>query len=200
VRIHDVLDEIFGSSASVRILRAFFRFPAKEFTELELSRISRVSQPTVHRNIKALAENGILLLRVIGHSNIYNLNRKNPLCQRLSGLFKSEQFLLDELVSDLNAALPNVKSAVLFGSFAEGKERPDSDIDVLVVCDEKLTESCRKSVLPVQQKYGNSISFLFLSESELRAFVKKKKPLITALRSHGVLIKGKPLADICRGE
>ncbi len=41
----------------------------------------------------------------------------------------------DELVAALRAEVPGIRAAWLFGSAAEGRLRPDSDIDVAVVRD-----------------------------------------------------------------
>lgn len=50
---------------------------------------------------------------------------------------KPQQGILDELVQRLSA-MPGIVRIVLFGSAAEGRMGPDSDLDLLVVVEEGL--------------------------------------------------------------
>ncbi len=54
MKFHKILDEILGNRTKVKLLRAFFAYPEKEFTESELQRISGIPQASVHRNVKSL--------------------------------------------------------------------------------------------------------------------------------------------------
>ena len=70
---------------------------------------------------------------------------------------------------DLRAALrrPDVTAAVIYGSWAQGTRRPDSDIDVLVIGDASLRE-LRRAVRPIGKAVGRTIDVTVLSQGEFR--------------------------------
>jgi len=88
---------------------------------------------------------------------------------------------------------PLVISAALFGSVVEGRETPRSDIDVLVVTDqkEKVEEMIVGLQKDVSERFGNSISAYYVSEGDLEK-KRSQSPVKQALENH-VLICGKPL-------
>ncbi len=69
MKFHNVLYEVLSNRTKVSLLRAFFTYPEKEFTEIELQRIAGIPQASVHRNIKSLLENGLF-----DRKRIKNLN------------------------------------------------------------------------------------------------------------------------------
>ena len=70
---------------------------------------------------------------------------------------------------ELRAVLdrPDVAAAVIFGSWAAGERRPDSDIDVLVIGDAELRE-LRRLVRPIEKATGRRIDVVLMGEDEFR--------------------------------
>lgn len=62
------------------------------------------------------------------------------------GVSTSQQALLDAIQRAL-ASLPHVQAALLFGSYATGRARADSDIDVAILLDETPPASEKKNAL-----------------------------------------------------
>ena len=59
----------------------------------------------------------------------------------MSGRFKGEDPSTDEIKDILKAQVqghPAIKLAILYGSFAQGRQRPDSDIDLAVAADDRM--------------------------------------------------------------
>ena len=71
MKFHNILDEILGNKTKVRLLRAFFTYPEKGFTESELERIAGIPQASVHRNVRYLIDNGLLDREREGKGNIF---------------------------------------------------------------------------------------------------------------------------------
>jgi len=121
---------------SKRLLRAFFTYPEKGFTESELERIAGIPQASVHRNVKSLMDNGLLDRKRIGKANLYSLNREHILYKLLSSNFEAERNVLVELknmIEESVKSLPQIELAVLFGSILKGMERADSDVDIFIL-------------------------------------------------------------------
>lgn len=70
---------------------------------------------------------------------------------------------------ELRSALrrPDVMAAVIYGSWARGTRRPDSDIDVLVVGDAPLRD-LRRAVRPIGKAAGRTVDVTVLSPGEFR--------------------------------
>ena len=62
---------------------------------------------------------------------------------------------------------PDVMAAAIYGSWARGTRRPDSDIDVLVVGDAPLRD-LRRAVRPIAKAAGRAVAVTVLSPGEFR--------------------------------
>lgn len=173
MKFHDVLNDILGNKTKVKLLRAFFTYPEKEFTESELQRIAGIPQASVHRNVKSLLENGLLDRKRIGKANLYLLNKEHILYPLLNSGFEGEKNILMELkkmIAGIVRSPPEVEMAILFGSIIKGMERADSDIDIFIVCkgDKSQLEDKLKDMITVtQNKFGNPVSLLIKHYEEL---------------------------------
>ncbi len=77
-------------------------------------------------------------------------------------------------------------SIVLFGSYAIGKEKENSDVDVLVVnCKENLDKLRDK----IFEKYGKIVSFINLSKEEFYEAVNRGESLLLVIFIEGKVIK-----------
>ncbi|MFA4935018.1 MAG: nucleotidyltransferase domain-containing protein [Candidatus Methanoperedens sp.] len=174
MKFHNILDEVLGNKTKVKLLRGFFTYPEKEFTESELQRIAGIPQASAHRNVKYLLENGLLDRKRIGKANLYSLNKEHILYSLLSSDFEEERNILVELKNVIAGAVKNlseVELAVLFGSIAKGIERADSDVDVFIVCTgdkSQLEEKLEDLISVIRNKFGNPFSLMIKRCEELK--------------------------------
>lgn len=174
MKFHNVLDEVLSNKTKVKLLRAFFTYPEKEFTESELQRIARIPQASANRNIKSLLENGLLDRKRIGKANLYSLNKEHILYPILKSGFEGERNVLAELKKVTAGAikyLPEVELAILFGSIVKGTERADSDVDIFIVCKgdkSQLEEKLKDMISVIQNKFGNPVSLMIKHYEELK--------------------------------
>lgn len=191
--MHNVLDEIVGNRTQVRLLRAFFSYPEKEFHERELERLMKIPQASVHRNVKRLLENGLLDMKRIGRANLYSLNRAHILHPLLKKVFEEEKNILvalRNLIAHDVRALPEADLAVLFGSIAKGTERPDSDVDIFILCrgdKSRLEEKLTGLALAVRNGFGNTISPMIKTAEELKEL--KTKPIYKEIKAGEIIFK-----------
>jgi predicted nucleotidyltransferase len=82
----------------------------------------------------------------------------------------------------------NFKSLILYGSWAKGTSKSDSDIDILVVLD-KMNENARKRIYDIKSEIDISRSISIVSVS-LKDFKSEKLPLYTAVKKEGRTIFG----------
>ena len=193
MKFHNVLDEVLGNKTKVKLLRGFFTYPEKEFTESELQRIGGIPQASVHRNVKSLLENGLLDRKRIGKANLYSLNKEHILYPLLSSDFEEERNILVELKEMIAGAvkdLSEVEMAVLFGSIAKGIEQADSDVDVFIVCKgdkSRLEEKLKDLISVIRNRFGNPFSLMIKRCEELKEL--KTRSIYKEIKSGEVIFR-----------
>ena len=128
-----------------------------------------------------------------GTVNLINLNAESYLYNELKKFFDFEQATLRHLKEEVSKSLPKVKSIVLFGSIANRTEKFNSDVDVLIITEDKAKA---KGIIAKKQeifskKFGNMLSAYIITENEFRQ--KKNTALIRGILENHILIKGEKL-------
>ncbi len=180
-----------------RIVRLLILLPEKEFTGREIARLLHVSHTGVQKAIRPIVEAGLAQEKRIGRSNVYSANKDSYLFRTFRSWFGSEDRIQRGLVETLRSKLEDVVvSAVVFGSFAKGSAGPTSDLDLLVVTEDRPeTEKRLMSLAGVfARRYGIRISPRVLSKAELKE--KASLPYVKAAVKEGVHIAGEPLGTV----
>jgi predicted nucleotidyltransferase len=127
------LVEILFGAYRRQILGLLLLRPDESFYVREIARVTGVPAGSLHRELKALADAGLLTRTAAGNQVRYQADRTCPIYEELAGIFRKTAGLADVL-RELLAPLENkIVLAFVFGSVAQGKARPSSDIDLLVV-------------------------------------------------------------------
>lgn len=191
MRVHDALDDMMDSRSKIRILRLLFRYPGKEFTEREMAEMIAMSPNTVNLALRDLRKTNVFAYKRLGRTHSYRCNKDSVHFAPLSALFDREREMWDSLVAALKEKLSGVVTCIIYGSFAEGKERFDSDLDLLVVARDKSAaeELLAELAEDLRIRYSIVISPVVLTQDEMNE--KKDLPFIKKALSEGiVLVKG----------
>ncbi len=116
-----------------KVLALLLLRPDESFYVREISRIAGVPAGSLHRELKRLAEAGVVLRQPTGNQVRYQANRECPIFPELAGIFRKTAGLVDVLREALAPIEDQIRTAFVFGSFAEGRERNTSDVDLLVI-------------------------------------------------------------------
>lgn len=187
------LESLLGSKVRVKILRALLRFETKAFTSRELAEHISVSHTAVLKSSGGLQGMNIIKIESHGTSNLITINKESCLYKELKGLFDFEVQTVQQLAEAIKKILPKAKSVALFGSIAMKKERLDSDIDVLVIAQDKpkINEIIAKNQEAFSKQFGNVISAHIMTEDEFNR--KKNMPLVKGILESHILIRGDEL-------
>lgn len=197
---HDYLEELLGSRTKIKILRALSKFPGKDFTTREISRLIGISHTGVLKALKDLEDMNIIEIGTHGKAHLLKLNEDSFLARRILNIFEVEKETLGHLIAELrkSARDMNVISLALFGSIAKKNEDPRSDIDLLIVTLDKI--NAEKKISKLQKKFvkmfGNSISPHVMSPGEFKSRKKFSEDVI----KHSILVKGKKLDGLYADE
>ena len=196
MKLHHLLDDVFGSKSKVRILRLLFRYHEREFTEREIARQIGMSQNTVNIALADLMKTNAMSFRKIGRANAYMVNKNSVLFPFLQNVFKSESKLRKDLIKILQLATRSFISCILFGSFAQNAESYDSDLDLLVIVEDKRRAKAdlEKLESDLLMRYNIPISIVSLTPKEL--INKWDAPYIKEARRNNIVISGKSLEEL----
>jgi predicted nucleotidyltransferase len=171
MRFHETLEDILGSKIKIRILRLFYRTRGS-YTGRDVAKLIARSPEATRKALGDLVSNGLLKLDRVGTSYNYYLNEEHMFVRKVvDAAFTAEQNSLLGIVEVFSEQLgEDFVRAVVFGSVAKGKERPDSDVDILVVVRDGLaieaieerigeaantaTAACGNPVMPIVIKAG----------------------------------------------
>ncbi len=123
------------STEGFEILSNFMHRPFYEFGISEVMKLSeKKSKPWVFNTLSTFEKNGLLLKKTKGNMNLYRAAMNNPSLVNhflLLEALKLQKMKNNEIVSNLIENIPMKEySLVVFGSYAEGKEKKGSDMDV----------------------------------------------------------------------
>ena len=154
-----------------------------------LARHAQVSPQGALEVVNELATAGIVSVTPAGRALMVSLNRDHLATEPILGLVGLRARLVERLGSEL-AGWSNLAGGWLFGSAARGGGDVTSDIDVLLVADHTLDErwesACARLTTQVRAWTGNATQLVEHTRSSFAVLVKRRNPLIAALRSEGI--------------
>lgn len=184
---HNYLEKAIGSRVKIGILRAMSKFPERKLSGRELAKFTKnISHQAVAKSIKDLIDLDIINAEHYGTSKMLYLNKNHYLFGILKELFQIET----DTINKLKSLLKNIpaKKIVIFGSIAKGTENLESDIDVLIITNNKIENIINNKKELVYKIFGNSLMTYVMTEKEFKK--KKNTELIKNIIKDHILIKG----------
>ena len=121
-----------------KVLEIFFENPSREFHLRELSRLLKLSMPTIISTTDILSKEK-LIIKIKGKVLTKVLaNREDANFARYKRLHNLEKIYFSGIVDYLSNAYNNPKNIILFGSFSRGDDIESSDIDIAITTNKKL--------------------------------------------------------------
>lgn len=174
----EILD--FLTPTTLKVLEFFLANSRTEFHEREIIRNVEISKGSANKILRRLAELTLLIRTKKGRMAFYRLNAGNPLVKQLKIL--SNVWALKGFVAENE---DRTKKIILFGSGAEGTDVSESDIDIFILTDEKM--SLKESVSRFNRKSARKISPIILDVEEFVKMKREDKPLFERI-DRGVIL------------
>lgn len=185
-----MLKNLISSKTRQTILRAFVESPGIEYYTRQLAKLHKISVGTLHRELKKLSSAGILRERKIGNIKLFSLNKQNPLYEEIRNIIHKTEGAV-KLIKDAISGMDGVKAAFIFGSFAKGDERPDSDVDVFLMGDGINEDELTHAISDAEKKLFKEINYTRYTEKEYKKEKKKKNSFILeVIKGKKIFIKG----------
>lgn len=139
-----ILQKLFTSKNRIKIIEFFF-FKKNESHIREVSTILKISPSAVKKETDNLIDIGILEKK----SGKIVLNENNNISNDLKNIFVKTDFLYIPIKQSLGKE--KIDFALIFGSFANGNFKNESDIDLLIIGNLSLDDVYKKLKEPEKQ-------------------------------------------------
>ena len=171
------------------LLVLYFTNPNRKYYLRELERMLNFSVGNIRRELIKLSKIGLFLSENKGNLVYYYLNQSYPLFKELKSIiFKTSG--ASKMLQNILEKFKGISQAFIYGSFAKGEEREDSDIDLLIigkVDEDKLIEEIDK----LERKLQREINYAIYEKED---FNKKKKEgnsfILDILKEKKILLIG----------
>ncbi|MDF1589488.1 MAG: nucleotidyltransferase domain-containing protein [Gammaproteobacteria bacterium] len=140
-----------------KVLGLLLLNPLQAYHVREIARLTGTVAGTINKELKKLAEAGVLTAQKTGNQLYYQANQRCPVFDELVGLIRKTSGLADVLRLALSAFADRIHVAFVFGSVASGVANNQSDIDLCVVGDVDFVEVV-EAVYDCQQILGREIN------------------------------------------
>jgi len=152
------------------LLVLYFTNPSKKYYLRELERLLNFSVGNIRRELIKLESAGLFLSENKGNLLYYYLNQSYPLFDELKSIiFKTSG--VPKMLQNILKKINGISQAFIYGSFAKGEEKEDSDIDLLIigkVDEDELIEEINK----LERKLQREINYAIYGKED---FNKKKE-------------------------
>lgn len=142
-----------------QVLALLLLRPDERFHVRELERLTGISAGSLHRELKVMAEAGLLIRERQGNQVLYQADRSCSIFEELASIFRKTVGMGSELTTALKPLADRISVAFVFGSMASGKQHARSDLDICVLGEVELLdvvialgsvqESLRRAINPV---------------------------------------------------
>lgn len=124
---------LFPSPVLVDILSLFLTRPDEEYYQRSLAEKTGYTLTQVQYALERIEEAGLVSKKKSGNRLYYRAERSHPAFEDLKGAFLKTVAFGDVIRKALKPLEKKIQFAFVYGSIATGQDRPDSDIDLLLI-------------------------------------------------------------------
>ena len=146
--------------------------PDERFHLRELARMSGIPPGSIHRELKVMAEVGLLVREQVGNQVLYQADRTCSIYEELAGIFRKTSGLATLVRDQLEDVSDQIDTAIVFGSMASGRQDSASDVDILVLGEIELIDVVR-ALSPLGQTLRREINPVVMTPDKFFEQVEK---------------------------
>lgn len=172
--------------AELRVLSYFLENPTKDVYVRELSRVLHISPSTSNNALETFHEKNILKFHEKGRAHFYSLNNDSFLVKQLK-----ITYILSKMNSIPFEFAEEIVSIAVYGSYASGEFDEKSDLDLLIISQEKreYPQIYRK----IADNLKVTVSSLVLTPFEWQELSRENKEFYIEVIKDHVLLYGAEL-------
>jgi predicted nucleotidyltransferase len=159
-------DLLFGRTRGC-LLATLYDKPDSTFFVRQLARHIDGSAGTVQRELATLTVSGLILREDRENQVLYRANRAHPIFAELHSLLAKTTGVFHMLREAFTPLAERIEYAFVYGSFAKGEEKAESDVDLMVIGEVTLDVLLEK-VSTVECVLKRSVNPTIFARQELR--------------------------------
>ena len=177
----------------LKIARSFFP-QGRDMTLKEILKRSGLSYEPVYRTLQEMTKKNIVFSRKFGRTLVYDLNSKKDISKMAFISYSIEKMRkFSDKHYDIYSAISEIPEdiaeiIVVFGSYAKGTERKNSDIDLLCVGSE--IEKLKSAVYALKRSHNKDFASVIIPKTEFAKIKKENKEFWQDLVNYGIIFKG----------
>lgn len=182
---------------------------ARTDAELTIRAVAELGGVSANRATGVMAELvglGLVSRRDVGRAALVRLNRDNEAARFVLQLAELRDEVLERLRSTACAIRPAPASLVVFGSFARGEARADSDLDVVAVRSAEVapdndawTDSLGAWQSLAGSIAGNPVNLIEIGAEEVTTLLRRRGDTVwKAIQAQGIVLLGSGLRELGR--
>jgi len=162
------------------VLGATVLRPEREWYLSDLAAHLHVGPSSLQRALASLLRAGILTRRRDGNRVYYRPDPQCPILPELAAILTKTIGIADPLREALKPLAGKIRVAFMHGSVAEGRERSESDVDVIVVGDAPGADLAL-ALRPLQEQLGREVNFTRYTAREFATKVAEGHHFLSAV-------------------
>jgi predicted nucleotidyltransferase len=140
-----------------RVLGLLLLRPEEALHGREIARRTGLPAGTLTRELKRLADVGLLKREKRGNQQVYLADTSCPVFNEVAGILRKTSGLGDVLAEALASVLHRLRAAFVFGSIAQGSETSSSDVDLMLIGDIGFAEAVNL-LYPAEATLGREVN------------------------------------------
>jgi predicted nucleotidyltransferase len=187
-----MLDSLYITKSKIRqdLLTLFFTNPSKRYYLRELQRILGYSAGSIRRELLKFQADDLFNTYRVANLLYYSINTRHPLYKELKSIVSKTVGVEGSLKKALSS-FKEIKIAFIYGSFATGREKAASDIDLMIIGDPD-TSRLNEKIIELENILKREINQTNYSLKEYKAKKKAKSGFIVdLLKKRKIILVGK---------
>lgn len=175
---HTGLSDALFSNTQQRVLAFLFGQPERSFFATELIALAGGGSGAVQRELKRLAESGLVTVTPQGNRKHFQANPASPIFAELCGIVQKTVGLAEPLRTALAPYTKKITAAFVFGSVAKRSDTAHSDIDLMVISDTLEYADLYAVLEQAATALGRTINPTIYTPQELSKRIKQRNAFV----------------------
>ena len=176
----------------LQILALLMDAPGREYYLSEIGERLGKHPGVFMRGLSSLEKEGILTSRKKGNQRLVTINPHHVFYHEISSMVKKAAGAEGSL-RDVVKKIKEIRLAFIYGSYAKGGMRADSDIDLIAVTDKTSAEDLLlKNIVKIEKQLSRECNYKIYSTREFDEKRRSKDPFLSRVLSEKmIMLKGK---------
>jgi predicted nucleotidyltransferase len=175
---HLSLSDALFTTTQQRLLALLFGQSHRSFFANELIRLTGSGSGAVQRELKRLADSGLVISKRIGNQHHFQANQAAPIFQELTAIVQKTFGVAEPIRKALMPYEQAIHCAFIFGSVAKRSDTAESDIDLFVVSDSLTSADLINQLLQAEVQLLRQINTTIYTKEDLAKGLREKNAFL----------------------